>query len=332
MKKKLAFILAMVMVLSLAFVACGKTGDAQSSDGAYKFTENMTIVVPYKAGGGVDVAVRALLEAGLRDELGVTVTVENVPGGNTLIGAQEVMGADADGNTVFVNTCAAFLAAPQMYDNPYGLEDWQYITTLGVTELYLAAGPSAPAKTVDDLIAYGKENPDGVTVGCAGYGDISALAAYITLEAMGVKCQLIPYDGAAESTAACLGGHVQYVCASASNIAPHAEEGTMTALYETGTLSENTLGVPSAASLGYEDAATPYYRIVAVTADVPAHVVDALRAAFKNVLENPEALAKLAESKQIVQGVVNDPAELKALVEKDYAAYGEMVASLNLQG
>ena len=341
MKRKLSAFLVLALTLSLALAGCGKTpanpapaeSDVSSpAENNFKFTENMTIVVPYKAGGGVDVAIRALLEAGLRDQLGTSVTVENVGGGNTLIGAQQVLGAPADGYPLFVNTCAAFLAAPQMYGNPYTLDDWQYITTLGVTELLVAGGPSAPADTVDELIAFGKENADGVTVGCAGYGDISALAAFITLGAMGVKCQLVPYDGAAESVAACLGGHVQYVCATASTIASHCEEGTMTALYETGSLDDNSLGVPSISSLGYADAATPYYRLVAVTKDVPSDTVEALRAAFKAVLENPDAVAKMAESKQIVKDVVNDPDELKALIEKDYAAYGELVSTLDLEG
>lgn len=339
MKRKVSLFLVLALSLSMLLAGCGNkqtATDPKDSDNApaeeFKFTENMTLVVPYKAGGGVDVAVRALLEAGLRDALGTTVSVENVPGGNTLIGAQQVIGAPADGYTVFVNTCAAFLAAPQMYGNPYTPDDWQYITTLGVTELIVAGGPSAPAKTVDELIAYGKDNADGVTVACAGYGDISALGAYITLEALGVKCQLVPYDGAAESVAACLGGHVQYVCATASTIASHCEEGTMTALYETGSLDNNSLGVPSITSLGYPDAATPYYRLVAVTKDVPADAVEALRAAFKAVLEDSAAVEKMAESKQIIQDVVNDPAELKALIDKDYEAYGAMVATLNLQG
>lgn len=339
MKRKVSLFLVLALSLSMLLVGCGNkqtATDPKDSDNApaeeFKFTENMTLVVPYKAGGGVDVAVRALLEAGLRDALGTTVSVENVPGGNTLIGAQQVIGAPADGYTVFVNTCAAFLAAPQMYGDPYTPDDWQYITTLGVTELIVAGGPSAPAKTVDELIAYGKDNADGVTVACAGYGDISALGAYITLEALGVKCQLVPYDGAAESVAACLGGHVQYVCATASTIASHCEEGTMTALYETGSLDNNSLGVPSITSLGYPDASTPYYRLVAVTKDVPADAVEALRAAFKAVLEDPAAVEKMAESKQIIQDVVNDPVELKALIDKDYEAYGAMVATLDLQG
>lgn len=106
----------------------------------------------------------------------------------------------------------------------------------------------------------------------------------------------------------------------------------MTALYETGSLDNNSLGVPSITSLGYPDAATPYYRLVAVTKDVPADAVEALRAAFKAVLEDPAAVEKMAESKQIIQDVVNDPAELKALIDKDYEAYGAMVATLNLQG
>lgn len=339
MKRKVSLFLVLALSLSMLLAGCGNkqtATDPKDSDNApaeeFKFTENMTLVVPYKAGGGVDVAVRALLEAGLRDALGTTVSVENVPGGNTLIGAQQVIGAPADGYTVFVNTCAAFLAAPQMYGDPYTPDDWQYITTLGVTELIVAGGPSAPAKTVDELIAYGKDNADGVTVACAGYGDISALGAYITLEALGVKCQLVPYDGAAESVAACLGGHVQYVCATASTIASHCEEGTMTALYETGSLDNNSLGVPSITSLGYPDASTPYYRLVAVTKDVPADAVEALRAAFKAVLEDPAAVEKMAESKQIIQDVVNDPVELKALIDKDYEAYGAMVATLDLQG
>lgn len=344
MKKRIALSLVIAMVCTLAMTACGNTqgtsqqsgsGSASASTSqqeAYEFTDNLTFVIPYNAGGGVDTTVRLLLEAGLQDALGTTVSVENVAGGNTLIGAQQVLGSSADGYTVFINTCAAFIAAPQMYENPYTMDDWTYITTLGITELIVAAGPAAPAQTVEDLIAYGKENPEGVTVGCAGYGDISALGAYITLEAMGVKCQLVPYDGAAESVAACLGGHVQYVCCSASTIASHCEEGTMTALYETGSLDENILGVPSVTTLGYPEAATPYYRIVAVQKGAPDEVVDALRAAFKEALEDPDVLARMEESKQIIQGVVNDPDELQALIEKDYAAYGEVVQSLNLQG
>ena len=106
----------------------------------------------------------------------------------------------------------------------------------------------------------------------------------------------------------------------------------MTALYETGSLDNNSLGVPSITSLGYPDASTPYYRLVAVTKDVPADAVEALRAAFKAVLEDPAAVEKMAESKQIIQDVVNDPVELKALIDKDYEAYGAMVATLDLQG
>lgn len=347
MKKRIALALVIALVFSFAMTACSNqqkqenpstpgnsSTDAPSPEPveeAYKFTDNISIVVPYNAGGGVDTTIRMLLEAGLQDALGTTVSVENVAGGNTLIGAQQVLGAPADGYTVFVNTCAAFIAAPQMYGNPYTMDDWSYITTLGLTELIVAGGPAAPAKTVEDLIAYGAANPDGVTVGCAGYGDISALGAYITLAAMGVNCQLVPYDGAAESVAACLGGHVQYVCCTASTIASHCEEGTMTALYETGTMDENALGVPSITTLGYPDAATPYYRLVAVRKDTPAEVVDALRAAFKSALEDPNLLATMAESKQVIQGVVNDPNELLALVERDYAAYGEVVQNLNLQ-
>ena len=337
MKKRFMSCLVVIMVVVLAVTGCTRNNDSSGTSGSasekgFSFDENVRIIVPYNAGGGVDVAVRALLEAGLRSALGGSVSVENIGGGNTLIGAQNVLSSDADGYTVFVNTCAAFLAAPQMYGNPYSLDDWEYITTLGVTDLMVAAGPSAPAKTVDELISYGSSHPEGVTVGCAGYGDISALAAYITLDSMGVACQLIPYDGAAESTAACLGGHVQYVCATANTIQSHCEEGTLVALYETGTLEENLLDVPSMISLGHEEAATPYYRIVAVKKGTPQEAVDALRSAFKSVLENPESLEKLEASGQIIQDVVNDPAELRELLERDYEAYGEMVESLNLQG
>lgn len=311
-----------------------KAGNAENPETeteAYQFKDNMSFIVPYNAGGGVDTTVRLLLEVGLKDAIGTTVSVENVSGGNTLIGAQQVLTADADGNTVFINTCAAFMAAPQIYGNPYTMDDWTIITTLGVTDLVVAAGPDAPAVTVDDLIAYGKENPDGITVGCAGYGDISALGAYITLNAMGVKCNLVPYDGAAESVAACLGGHVQYVCCTANTISSHCEEGTMTALYETGALDDNILGVPSIRTLGYPEAETPYYRVVAVRKETPEEIVNALRAAFKSALESPEVIEKMAESKQIIQGVVNDPEELEELISRDYEAYGKVAEELNLQ-
>ena len=334
MRKRGRLVILFVVLVAVMLSGCSKKTESSSSaeSDSFTFSSNVAIVVPYNAGGGVDVAIRSILEAGLRQELGGSISVENVAGGNTLIGAQNVLGADADGYTVFVNTCAAFLAAPQMYGNPYTIEDWEYITTLGDTDLIVAAGPSAPAKTVDDLIEYGKNNPEGVTVGCAGYGDISALAAYITLNSLGVNCQLVPYSGAAESTAACLGGHVQYVCATANTLVSHAEEGTIVGLYETGSIDDNLLGVPSITTLGHADAATPYYRIVAVKKGTPQSAVEALRTAFKNVLENPESIQKLADSGQIIRNVINDPAELEALIERDYVAYGDMVKVLNLNG
>ena len=196
--------------------------------------------------------------------------------------------------------------------------------------MVVCAGPSAPAKTVDEFLAYAKEHPGELTVGCAGLGDISGLSAAITLDALGVQCEIIPFDGAAESVANVLGGHVNYVCCPASTVVSHVEEGTIIPLYEVGGLEENQFNVPSISDLGHPEATTPYYRVIVAPKGTPDEVVAALREGFAEMLADEEVIKVFEEANDPLLNVISDIDVLNARLQQDYDSYGEVIEKLGL--
>lgn len=343
MKRSILLLLALVLVLgvlggcsnsSSSSAPAGSSEPADSGSAAaagdYTFTGPIHIMVPFKAGGGVDTSSR-LLATGAEKYLGVKIVVDNKPGGNSLTGATEVLNGKADGYTLMANTCAGFIGAPQMYGNPFNpTEDWIPIVSQGTVPMIVCAGPSAPAKTMDEFLAYAKEHPGELTIGCAGYGDISGFSTFITIDALGIECEVVPFDGAAESTANCLGGHVNYVCAPASTVAGHVEEGTLIPLYETGGMESNPYNVPSISDLGHPEAATPYYRVLVAPKGTPDEVVAALRKGFAEILADPEVQKTFEDAKDPLMATITDSEELTARIQADYEAYGKVINDMGL--
>lgn len=287
-----------------------------------KSGETLTIIVPYKAGGGVDVAARLLVPY-LEKELGITVVVENQPGGNCIPATMSVINAKEDGYTIGIFASGALIGSPQLYENPFDpRKDIIPIVSNGSVPMVIAAGPDTPYKTVDEMVAYLKDNPGGLTYGVAGLRDVAGIEVYRTLQGLGVVGELVPYDGAAGAVTAVAGGHVDYCIAPVSTLTPYVEEGTLVPIIECGGLESNAFGVPSISSLGHPEYAILYYRVVGVKAGTPDNIVQKLREAFTNVLTSEEVQKAFEDANDPLINVITDGDKLASMIASEYDAYG----------
>lgn len=168
----------------------------------------ITLVVPFPAGGTPDILARILSEP-MAARLGQPLIIENRAGAGGNIGAQAVMRAPADGQTLLM--CAFGCAvAPSLYQPPpYDIQkDFAPVAMLGTVPSVLVVNPNVPARTVGELIAYAKAHPGALNSASSGIGGSAHLATELFKQRAGVDIAHIPYKGAGQVAADLLGGQV----------------------------------------------------------------------------------------------------------------------------
>ena len=169
------------------------------------------IVVPLPAGSGSDVAAR-LLGKLLSDELkGHPVIIDNKPGASTMIGAQEVARAPADGHTLLYTIVVTHTQNPHLYAKlPYDpVKDFTPLTQVMKSATVLIASPNAPFNNLKELVAYAKANPDKLNYASYSPGSTSHLNAELLQMRTGIKMLHVPYKGATDASRALVAGDVQ---------------------------------------------------------------------------------------------------------------------------
>ena len=294
------------------------------------FDQAITVVVPYKAGGGNDTNVR--LMAGYAEKyFGTAMVVENVPGGSTLTGASQVLSGEKDGYTLFANSCTGLLASPQMFGGAYTLEDWIPIVSQNTVECLLVAGPAAPVNdNLENIVKYIKDHPGEVTVGCGGLSDITGFQASVAFSAMDCEINLIPFDGAAESLENVLGGHIMYDVIPTSVCYSGITAGTLIPIVEVSGIKDNICKVPTLGEAGYPEGECAYYRAICAPAGTPDAVVEKLRSCFTALLQDPEVIKAYQDANDSLTNPIFDAAELQSKLETDWKVYGDIIEKLDL--
>jgi tripartite-type tricarboxylate transporter receptor subunit TctC len=194
----------------------------------------LRIIVPYAAGGPIDVTVRALAER-VKDSLG-TVVVENRPGGGGNIGADAIAKAAPDGFTIGVSAVATHAINPWLYRKmPFDADkDFAAITQmLRVPNVLVMNADKAKAlniNTVADLIAYAKANPAKLNYGSGGNGSAGHLAGEMFKKAAGVFAVHIPYNGGNPAQMGLMGGQVDFNIDNLATAAPNVRSGRIKAI------------------------------------------------------------------------------------------------------
>jgi tripartite-type tricarboxylate transporter receptor subunit TctC len=269
-------------------ILCGLTGLLIGLPlAAQNFPEKpVTLIVPWSAGGGTDVAMRSLADATSR-HLGQRVVVENKAGASGTIGpASMAKNSRPDGYTVSQMPIPVF-RLPHMTKTEFDpMTDFTWIINLTGYTFGVVVRADAPWKTWQDFIAYARANPGKVTYGTPGNGT----SLHITMEDValreGIKWLQVPFKGNADATAALLGGHIM-ASADSTGWAELVDAGKLRMLVTWGAQrTKRWPQVPTLKELGYDIVSVSPYGIAGPKGMDPK-VVKILHDAFKKGLEEP---------------------------------------------
>lgn len=291
-------------------------------------TRAIRLIVPFAPGGGSDAIARMLADK-MGPELGQSVVVENKPGASSIIGVDATAKAPADGYTL-VMANSSITSNPWLYKLPYDLQaDLAAVTMIAKAPQLLVANPKAPFKTVGELVSYAKANPGMATIGTAGAGQISHLAAEVLQHAGGIDALLIHYKGTGNSLNDLLGGQIMLSFGTAPGLIPHVKSGKLVALGSSGP--ERLASLPSVPTVaetipGFE--LMNWFGIFA-PAGTPAAVVEKLHAVVRHAIADPKVQARLSEEGFTPVG--NSPAEFDQIVRHDLNYWKDVIQKYNIK-
>jgi tripartite-type tricarboxylate transporter receptor subunit TctC len=298
-----------------------------SAPAAWAQARPLRIIVPYAAGGPIDVTARLLAER-VKDSLG-TVIIENRPGGGGNIGADAVAKAAPDGTTIGISAVATHAINPWLFSKmPYDpVKDFAPITQMVRVPNVLVVNADTAARlkinSVRDLIAYGKANPAKLNYGSGGNGSAGHLAGEMFKRDAGIYAVHIPYNGGNPAQLALLSGQVDFNFDNLATAAPNIRAGKLKALAVT-TLnrSPNLPDVPAVADTLKGFAIDTWWGLVA-PAGTPHEVVQKLNQAFVAALNSPEAKTRFAGL--LAEPVPTTPEEFGSFMRAELVKYEKVV-------
>ena len=253
-------------------------------------------VVPYAAGGGTDVIMRPIALM-LGEVLGQSILYDNRGGGGGVIAGEIVARASPDGYTMLVASPAVMTVNPSLFASmPFDpIKDFAAVTKVASTPNVLAAHPSFPVRTIQELVEYAKVNPGKVNWASSGTGAGGHLAMELFRIKAGVKVVHVPYKGAGPALVGLLGGNVDVLFAIPGVFMPHLKSGRLRAI-GIGSLERIAIlpDVPTLNESGFPGLESgSWYGLVAPAA-TPARVIKFTHAATLKVLNSPVIAARLA--------------------------------------
>ena len=287
----------------------------------------MRIVVPYGAGGPIDVTARILAEA-VRDSLG-TVIVENKPGAGGNIGADMVARAAPDGLTIGISATATHAVNPWLYSRmPFdAAKDFAAVTQMvrvpNVLVMNAEAAQRLGIRNVADLVRYAKANPAKLNYGSGGNGSAGHLAGEMFKQRAGIYALHIPYRGANPAQLALLAGEVDFNIDNLAAAAPNIRAGKLKALAVTSLDASTSLpGVPPLSATFKGFSIDTWWGLVAPAA-TPKPIIDKLNKAFVAALNAPETKTRFAAL--LAEPVATTPQQFDSFMASERAKYQQMV-------
>src|SRR5438445_1092408 len=252
------------------------------------------IVVPFAPGGGTDVVARTLAQEMAKD-LGASIIIENKPGAGTIIGTQAVAASAGDGYTLlmgtFANAVNPSLNAKLPYD-PH--KDFAAVALIARSFNIVVVNPASPIKSIAELIAAAKADPDKLSYGTFGTGTSAHLAGELFKNMAKVNLTTVPYKGAAPGITDLIGGQIQVMFTTVASAASLIEGGQLRALAVTSAERSPVFPqLPTVAEAGVPGYAVESWYGLFAPARTPADVIDRLNKSAATAVQS-EAFKRLS--------------------------------------
>lgn len=290
MKKIIVVLVAMVMMSGMVFAA------GQQGGGSSNFPEkDLTLIVPWSAGGGTDTIARALVK-NAKDYIGVNVNVVNKTGGQGVVGMGAVTTARADGYTAGLITFG-LSTYKLMGLSDLTFRDFELLQLLNQSAAVLYVKGDSEWDSLKELVDFAKANPGQISLGHTGAGGDKHLSAASFATAYDVEFNYVPFDGSAPSRSAILGGHVDVAVAGIAEVKQLYEAGEIKILsFNNVERHPSFQEIPTIGEVGYKmDAPVLDWRGLALPKGVPAERVAFLEEGFKKMFDDPEFKAYCEE-------------------------------------
>ena len=289
-------------------------------------TKPIRIVVPYPAGGGIDIMSRQIAQR-LAQKFNQSVVVENKPGAGTLVAAESVARATPDGHTLMVTTDATMTINQHLYAKlPYDpVKDFVPVTQMVLLNQLLVANANLPANNLKELLAYAKANPGKLNYASYGVGSQPHLAMEILKSQAGVDIVHVPYKGIPQAVPAAIAGEVQLTFSGAASTQAHLKAGKLKAIAIGGAKRLPIMpDVPTFAESGFPEVPANAWFGLFAPAGTPREIVMILHGEVTRLLKEPEYLQKevVAKGYELVAGT---PEEFASFLTADSARNAKAV-------
>jgi tripartite-type tricarboxylate transporter receptor subunit TctC len=274
-----------LLAIPIAIGLMTVTADAQS------YPDRLVrIIVPQGPGGPTDLLARVTAQR-LQTAYGQNVIIENRGGAGGVIAAKAAGSAEPDGYTLFMGNTSVLVLIPILSKTANYDPDKLFTPVARIAESYqvLVVHPSLPVKTVAELVAYAKANPNKLNYASAGIGNTIHLAGELFNHSAGINIVHVPYNSGAEATTAVLGGQVQMTFVNITGLPPLIADGKLRALAVTSPKRLPLLpDVPTMVESGYPDFVVRAFFGIVAPAGTPAPIVDKLNATINAEMTSTE--------------------------------------------
>ncbi|MFZ5690281.1 MAG: Bug family tripartite tricarboxylate transporter substrate binding protein [Pseudomonadota bacterium] len=305
-----------------ALAGAAGVGPAALAQGATFPNRPIRIIVPFAAGGGVDVYARLLAEK-IAQQTGATFVIDNRAGGNATIGGNAVKTAAADGYTMLFSAATHMMARHVLKNAPYDpLSDFTSIARVGAAPMLLVMAPNRTPANVSELIAAIRKEPGQWTFGTANLGAPGHLATLAFNQAAGLDTQIVAYRGTAPALNDVAGGHIQLLIDPVLALLPMARDKKVKGLAVTSAertrLAPDIPTIAESGLAGFDHAS--WYGLWGPK-DMPAALVSTINQMANNAVKQLDAEGRLSQLG--IEPVVETP--------KQFAAYAATYVTRNAE-
>ncbi|MCC6532982.1 MAG: tripartite tricarboxylate transporter substrate binding protein [Burkholderiales bacterium] len=288
------------------------------------------LIVPYPAGGGTDIVVRALSQK-LAENLGQHVVVDNRPGAGSVIGVDLAAKSQPDGHTLlFANLAFAINATllPKLPYDPH--KDLTPITLVAIQPHILVVHPALQASTVKELIALARQRPRQINYASSGIGTGPHLAAAMFASMTAIEMTHVPYKGAAPALTDVIGAHAQIMFATLVSASSHVQNARLRALAVTSAKRAQAVpAVPTIAEAGVPNYEAVAWYVLLARSGTPAQLLARIREATSRSLSDPGVRERLNNDGAEIVG--NTPDEAARFLRSEIARWGAVIRTAGVK-
>ncbi|MBN8982390.1 MAG: tripartite tricarboxylate transporter substrate binding protein BugD [Rhizobiales bacterium] len=307
--------------LAGALTALAAISSAQAQD--YP-TRNITMIVPFAAGGPTDVIAR-IVSGHMEQTLGKPIIIENVVGAGGTTASTRAAKAAPDGYTLITGHMGTHAASVPLYPNLayHPSKDFEPVGLIAGTPILILGRKDFPPKDLKEFVAYVKANTDKLNVAHAGVGSVSYTSCQLLNAVLDIKPTGVPFNGTGPAMNALVGGQVDYMCDQIVNAVPQIQGGTIKA-YAIATPERNPSlpNVPTTKEAGLPAFQAQAWNAIFAPKGTPAPIVAKLNAALSKALDDEGVRKRLLELGSVIPSPAErTPAALGALVTSEIAKW-----------